>query len=103
MKIVGQQSNPLAETGTSREAGAAGGVKPRGGQTEAAAPAEDTVRLSPLARTLGALRTEVGDVEAIDEKRVAELRESVQNGTYNPSSQDIAGALIRELASNKIV
>lgn len=103
MKIVGQQSNPLAETGTSREAGAAGGVKPRGGQSTAPVAGEDTVQLSPLARTLGALRAEVGDVEAIDEKRVAELRESVQNGTYNPSSQDIAGALIRELASNKIV
>jgi negative regulator of flagellin synthesis FlgM len=103
MKIVGQQSNPLAETGTSREAGAAAGVKSRGGQSPAPVAGEDRVELSPLARTLGALRTEVGDVEAIDEKRVAELRESLQNGTYNPSSQDIAGALLRELASNKIV
>lgn len=103
MKIVGQQPNPLAESSTSREAGAAAGVKPRAGQGTAPVPGEDTVELSPLARTLGALRAEVGDVEAIDEKRVAELRESVQNGTYNPSSQDIAGALLRELASNKIV
>jgi flagellar biosynthesis anti-sigma factor FlgM len=103
MKIVGQQSNPLAETGTSREPGAAAGVKPRSDQSPAVAPGEDRVELSPLARTLGALRSEVGDVEAVDEKRVAELRESLQNGTYNPSSQDIAGALLRELASNKIV
>jgi flagellar biosynthesis anti-sigma factor FlgM len=103
MKIVGQQSNPLVETGTSREAGGASGVKPRADQTPAPAAGEDRVELSPLARTLGALRSEVGDVEAIDEKRVAELRESLQNGTYNPSSQDIAGSLLRELASNKIV
>ena len=103
MKIVGQQSNPLAESGTSREAGATAGAKPGGGQASAPVAGEDTVELSPLARTLGALRAEVGDVEAIDEKRVTELRESVQNGTYNPSSQDIASALLRELASNKIV
>ena len=103
MKIVGQQSNPLTETGTSREAGSASGVKPRGDQSTAVAPGEDRVELSPLARTLGALRSEVGDVEAIDEKRVAELREALQSGSYNPSSQDVAGALLRELASNKIV
>jgi len=102
MKIVGPESNPLAGASTSREAGAAGGVKPRGDQTPAPVAGQDTVELSPLARTLGALRAEVGDVEAIDEQRVAELREALQKGTYQPSSQDIAGALLRELTSNKI-
>ncbi len=98
MKIVGQQPSPLPETGASR-ADAAG--KPRSEQKRAAETGEGRVDLSPLARTLAGLRGEIGDVEAIDEARVAELRQRVQSGSYEPPASEIAEALLRELGANR--
>lgn len=100
MKIVGQQPNPLPETSSSREA--ASTARSRAGQTSSATSGEDRVDLSPLARTLATLRSEVGDVEAIDQGRVAELRQRLQSGTYDPPASEIADALLRELAANRL-
>lgn len=100
MKIVGQQPNPIPEAGSSRETGVA---KPKSGPTErGAAGGEDTVELSPLARTLASLRSEVGDPEAIDTERVAELRSSLAKGTYDPPASEVADALLRELVANRL-
>lgn len=101
MKINGQQPNPVAVPTSTRETAAAG----KGKTAESGAPVagEERVELSSLARTLAALRTEVGDPEAIDAERVAELRDAIRQGTYEPPAREVADALLRELASNRIV
>jgi len=100
MKIVGQQPNPIPEARSSREA--AGATKTSTGPTSGTADGADRVDLSPLARALATLRSEVGDPEAIDAKRVEELRTALANGTYDPPAAEVADALLRELAANRI-
>jgi flagellar biosynthesis anti-sigma factor FlgM len=101
MKIVGQQPNPVPEARSSRETAAT--AKASTTATRGAAAGEDKVELSALARALATLRAEVGDPEAVDAERVAELRTAVGNGTYDPPAGDVADALLRELAANRIV
>ena len=101
MKIVGQQPNSVPEASASREAAATARASTTA--TPGIAAGEDSVELSPLARALANLRAEVGDPEAVDSKRVAELRTAVGNGTYDPPAADVADALLRELAANRIV
>jgi anti-sigma28 factor (negative regulator of flagellin synthesis) len=48
------------------------------------------------------MRRELGDVEAVDASRVAELRAALEDGNYGPSPQDVAAALLRELAANRL-
>lgn len=102
MKIVGQQPNPLPEAGASREAGAAR-TRTTPGAPEQAAAGEERVQVSSLARTLAALRSEIGDPEAIDTERVTQLKSAIANGTYEPPASEIADALLRELAANRLV
>ncbi len=97
MKIVGQQPDPVATAVTSRV-----GPAPRAGGGGAPPPAGDRVELSPLARALQKLRAEASDLEAVDRERVAELRRAVADGTYDPSPEDVARALLRELAANRL-
>lgn len=101
MKITGQQPSSVPGAGTSREAAGSGKTKTAG--TPASGGTADRVELSPLARALASLRAEVGDPQAIDTERVAQLRTAVGNGTYDPPAQDVADALLRELAANRIV
>jgi negative regulator of flagellin synthesis FlgM len=101
MKITGQQPTSVPEAKPSRETAAAS--QARTAQTSGASEGEDRVELSPLARALQTLRAEVGDPEAIDAERVAELRTAIGNGTYDPPAHDVADALLRELSANRIV
>jgi negative regulator of flagellin synthesis FlgM len=103
MKIVGQQPNPLPEASTSREAAAARTRTGTSAPAEQAAGGEDRVEVSSLARTLASLRSEIGDPEAIDTERVTQLRSAIANGTYDPPASEVADALLRELASNRLV
>ena len=102
MKIVGQQPNPLPEAGTSREASAAR-TRTTSSTTGQPGAGEDRVEVSSLARTLASLRAEVGDPEAIDAERVTQLRSAIANGTYDPPASEVADALLRELAANRLV
>jgi negative regulator of flagellin synthesis FlgM len=99
MKITGQQPPSVTPASASRESAGAG--KTQAG-TPAATGGGDTVELSPLARALASLRAEVGDPEAIDADRVAQLRSAIASGTYDPPAKDVADALLRELAANRV-
>jgi flagellar biosynthesis anti-sigma factor FlgM len=101
MKIVGQQPSSIPETKASRDTAVAG--KAKSAPETGATGGQDRVELSPLARALASLRAEVGDPEAIDAERVAQLRTAVGNGSYDPPAHDVADALLRELAANRIV
>jgi flagellar biosynthesis anti-sigma factor FlgM len=97
MKIDGRPPGLVPQSGGARDATPA-----RSGGTHAASgTTEDKVELSPLARTLASLRGEIGDPEAVDEARVAELRARIADGTYDPAPRDVARALLRELAANR--
>ncbi len=100
MKITGQQPGSVADARASREAG--GASRARAPQAAPASGRGDRVELSPLARALQSLRAEVGDPEAVDADRVAQLRAAVSNGSYDAPAQDVANALLRELAANRI-
>jgi flagellar biosynthesis anti-sigma factor FlgM len=100
MKVVGQPPNHVSPStvapGRTKVAGREDrtvGVTPT--------PQEETVALSPLARALQGLRSELGDATTIDEPRVAELRAALEAGKYEPSPRDVASALLRELAANR--
>jgi len=82
MKIVGQQPSSVPEAKASRETAAA--HKAKAAQTADTGAGQDSVELSPLARALASLRSEVN------------------NGTYDPPASDVADALLRELAANRI-
>ncbi len=83
-------------TATDRAPGAA-----QRGSDSAAAGALDQVELSPEARRLAALRSELGDPTAVDDARMARLRESVQAGSYAPDPKQLAESLLRRLAEDE--
>lgn len=64
------------------------------GQAQVARPGEDVVSLSNLSRQL----LQVSDIVAEDSikrsARVAELKKSVEDGTYSVSSTDVAQSLV---------
>lgn len=76
---------------------------------------QEPVRLDPAARTgrrgagtervtlsagisaLERLALEIGPLREVDEARIADLRQAVENGTYAPPPRDVAAALLREI------
>jgi flagellar biosynthesis anti-sigma factor FlgM len=65
------------------------------------AQASDRIELSTVARSLTGLAREVGDVRSIDAGRVAELRTRIASGDFAPANEDVATALLREVASEE--
>jgi len=98
MKIVGQQPNPVPSAPAAKET-----KKPAHGASSGRSADDGRVEISSLARTLQKLRAEVGDVEAVDHERVAQLRAALADGSYDPSPSAIADSLLRELAANRLV
>jgi flagellar biosynthesis anti-sigma factor FlgM len=66
-----------------------------------AAERTDRVELSSVARSLSKLAREVGDVRDVDPARVAELRSRIESGASEPSNEDVATALLREIAADE--
>lgn len=66
-----------------------------------AAERTDRVELSSVAQSLSRLAREVGDVRSIDAGRVAELRSRIASGDFAPSNEDVATALLREVAGER--
>ncbi len=71
------------------------------GESPAAAGATDHVELSPEARRLAALRSELGDLTAVDDARMARLRQAVEAGSYAPDPKQLAESLLRRLAEDE--
>jgi flagellar biosynthesis anti-sigma factor FlgM len=93
MKIAGPPGNDVADI-----RGRGIGSQPRSGRAERGAEgAGDRVALSDRARWLAELKGAIGDPLAVDEARVAELRDAIGSGTYDPSPRQIAESLLREL------
>ncbi|MEM8491635.1 MAG: flagellar biosynthesis anti-sigma factor FlgM [Pseudomonadota bacterium] len=74
------QSSPSGESAGSGAAGAAGSA--------------ESLSLTRAAEELNALETRLRELPRVDEARVAELRESIESGSYQVDSQRIADRLI---------
>lgn len=60
---------------------------------------QDSTSFSSHAQRLSTLSTALSNVPAIRQSRVDALRQAVQSGNYDPSSHDIAQALLRDTAA----
>jgi negative regulator of flagellin synthesis FlgM len=59
-----------------------------------------TVQLSSTHTTLQAAKAALADTPDVRADRVAELRSQLQSGQYNPSNDEIAGAMMSQLFGN---
>ncbi len=62
----------------------------------------DSVELSPEAKTLGKAIAVLEDLPDIREEKVAEIRERIENGTYQVDGKDIAEKIIKESMLNHL-
>ena len=92
MKISGPPTNNVSELGRRGAAAPAGRT-----ETAETASAGERVALSGRARWLAELKAAIGDPLAIDEARVADLRQAIADGSFAPSPRQIAASLLREL------
>src|ERR1700691_1460318 len=75
------------------DASASGGHSPLG--------IEDTFQLSGTLGQVQQLKTQLAQTPEVRSDRVAALRQQVQQGTYKPTNEQIANAMISELGSGK--
>ena len=73
---------------------------PDAGSTAETAPATDagdTVQISGTLSQVQQLKTQLAQTPEVRASRVAALQQQVQQGTYQPSSEQIASAMLTEL------
>ncbi|MBE7375362.1 MULTISPECIES: flagellar biosynthesis anti-sigma factor FlgM [Pseudomonadaceae] len=68
------------------------GDAPKSGNTTASTA--DTVQLSPEAQRLQQAADKLSDQPAVDQERVAKLRQSIADGSYQVDSQRVAAKLL---------
>lgn len=92
MKIQNEESvkhlSSLLKGATEKEAST---KAPKETETEG-----DKVQLSPRAKEFQRIKDALETVPEIREEKVAELKESVKKGTYNPDTKKTAENLIKE-------
>jgi len=57
---------------------------------------DDTVEFSNRGSEVGKLVDQVKDMPDIREEKINQLREQIASGNYNPSSEDIADAILKD-------
>jgi negative regulator of flagellin synthesis FlgM len=62
---------------------------------------EDTFQLSGTLGQVQQLKAQLAQTPEVRSDRVAALRQQVQQGTYKPTNEQIANAMISELGSGK--
>jgi flagellar biosynthesis anti-sigma factor FlgM len=63
--------------------------------------AQDTFQLSGMLGQVQSLKDQLANTTDVRSERVAALRQQVQQGTYRPSNEQIANAMISDLGSSK--
>lgn len=101
MKIDPNFVDPSASQNVGNSAAKPSFLTPRSGSTSEAesssSDAGDTVELSGTLSEVQQLKTQLSQVPDVRANRVAALQQQVQQGTYRPSNQAIAGALMSDL------
>ena len=62
----------------------------------------DTVVLSDTAKAVQEARTQLDSIPDVREDKVAELKEQIENGTYEPDAEKIAGKMITDSLLNDL-
>jgi len=71
-------------------------VDPSEDQSNKAAAKTDTVVISDAAKRIQEVRSQLDEVPDVNEEKVAQLRNEIENGTYKINADQIAGKMIRE-------
>lgn len=66
-------------------------------------PTGDQVELSPQALEINKYRAELKKLPEIRYEKVQQLKEQINNGSYQPSAEKIAAAMIKERQLDKLV
>lgn len=93
-KIVGLEPRPARVTAGS-PVRAVPGATTGPGQDPAAAAADASVKLTHASRNLTALADSLRDMPAVDELRVAAVKQRLQDGTYEIDPQRVADRMLR--------
>ena len=92
MKVHSPALDAYVRTASVHPVGSAQSPSPVGASTDAAKSEAAHVTISSEARELAA-----GAADAIDEKKVAALKERIQDGTYRVNPQILAARLLEKL------
>jgi len=71
-------------------------------QSEKQQAKADTVVLSDTAKTVQEAQTQLKSIPDVREDKVAELREQIEKGTYEPDAEKIAGKMIKDSLLNDL-
>ncbi len=71
-------------------------VDPSENKSDKAAAKTDTVVISDAAKRIQEVRSQLDEVPDVNEEKVAQLRNEIENGTYTINADQIAGKMIRE-------
>lgn len=78
-------------------AGAIGSVKPKRGMAldfEESAGTQDGLAVSPFAREMANISSELNKISDVREEEVEDLRRRIEEGTYNPDLRMLARRLL---------
>lgn len=92
-KISGFPSAPV-RSGDIGKASNSKGSDASSSSTDAAAATDDTVSLDGGQNRLRELSERLAELPVVDERRVAELRQAIGEGRYQPDSERIADKLL---------
>ena len=81
-------------TQTSRQGSPAGEARPAPSERPPATPETDSVSLTESARQLSELASEASSGDAVDIGRVEDVRQAIDDGTYQINPQQIAERLL---------
>jgi flagellar biosynthesis anti-sigma factor FlgM len=95
----GAQALPASQTATSAASGKAG--EP-GSAATASSRGEDQAQFSDVHIQVQALVGQALQLPDVREERVQTLRQAVASGQYQPSPQDLAGALLANVIAVKL-
>jgi negative regulator of flagellin synthesis FlgM len=71
-------------------------VDPSENKSDKTAAKTDTVVISDAAKRIQEVRSQLDEVPDVNEEKVAQLRNEIENGTYEINADQIAGKMIRE-------
>ena len=75
---------------------------PAAEQPDKSAPKTDTVVISEAAKKVQEARAQLNDIPDVREDKVAELRNQIQNGTYQVDAEKTADKLLKEHLRNAV-
>ena len=71
-------------------------------QTKESATKTDTVVISDAAKRIQEARAKLDDIPDVREEKVADLRNQIQNGTYQADAEKTADKLLKEQLGNVV-